>query len=344
LVADFRNDLHSNISQLTALFLQLHNAIAGLLPHTLDDAVAFDRARAAAVLLYREVIRRELLPKLLDPRVDALYGARRPILEPNPSPGIAVEFAAGIFRFGHAMVREKYELVGNGGYIGVILQQSMANNPHASMPLRADLLVRWGRFFQLPGQAAPEPSKALVPVPPGHLLVGNRPPLEGDADDRRSMMYRDLNAALLFGLWSPYALATAIKRADRRFDFLPSKPVVEAAIANWLAAQREFSGAPRATRKIAANPPLPFYALFEAWWAEGGNGLRLGPLGSVVTAEAICGALEHGRPAFEGAALDASLQAVDPALERLARQASMAGIVTLVAGHYGWNQVTPAFV
>lgn len=343
LLADERNDQHSNLSQLTALFLQLHNTILGLLPGGMPAAAAFETAKRATVLLYRDIVRRELLPKILDPRVDAIYAQRAPVLEPQePDPRVTLEFSAGAFRFGHAMIRGHYELVGSGGYIGNIVQQTMLLKS-TSMPLGAEWLVRWSRFFDLPGKPPAQRSLCYVPTPPAHTTGGQPPPLTGDVHDTRGgLTYRDATTALLFGLWTPYALSRRIRGTAPQFDFLPRPAAAKAAIRTWLADGPLFAGAPDAQAAIAAAAPLPFYVLFEAWWQ--GDGIRLGPLGSVLVAETICGALERTRPDYETGDLAASLAALDPALAPLAARSGMAGIITFVAEANGWQATTPAFL
>lgn len=343
LLADVRNDQHSNLSQLTALFLQLHNAILGLLPPGMPAATAFETARRAVVLLYRDAVRRELLPRILDARVDAIYAQRAPVLEQAVDDArVTLEFSAGAFRFGHAMIRGHYELVGSGGYIGNIVLQTMAN-PHARMPLGAEWLVRWSRFFDLPGMAPAQRSLCYVPTPPGHTTGGHPPPLAGDVHDTRGgLTYRDATTALLFGLWTPHALSRRIRAREPQFDFLPRPTAARAAIRTWLADGPLFAQAPDARAAIAAAAPLPFYVLFEAWWQ--GDGKRLGPLGSILVAETICGALARTRPAYETDDLAASLAALDPALAPLAARAGMAGIITFVAEAHGWQATSPAFL
>ena len=46
---------------------------------------------------------------------------------------------------------------------------------------------------------------------------------------------------------------------------------------------------------LANDPPLPLFILFEAMRQPRAEGLHLGPLGSIIVAEVIFGALEHAR-------------------------------------------------
>ena len=74
LIADPRNDDHLIISQLTALFHQLHNIIYAKLSDTqagpssdLQNYRQFLEARKIAALAYRSVIINDLLKLLLEP-------------------------------------------------------------------------------------------------------------------------------------------------------------------------------------------------------------------------------------------------------------------------------------
>jgi hypothetical protein len=46
---------------------------------------------------------------------------------------------------------------------------------------------------------------------------------------------------------------------------------------------------------ISNDPPLPFFVLFEAMQQPQAEGLHLGPLGSIIVAEVVFGAIERAR-------------------------------------------------
>jgi len=114
LLADPRNDQHLLLSQTVVLFMALHNAILGMLPparracHAGGGLAAADErfscARAATELIYRAILRRDILPRILHPDISALYAKERPLFGPTWQ-GVPLEFSHGAFRFGHAMVR-----------------------------------------------------------------------------------------------------------------------------------------------------------------------------------------------------------------------------------------------
>src|SRR4051812_571027 len=89
LVADPRNDDHAIMSQLTALFALLHNGLIDLARrhepaggHNARFGAAYTRflcARGALTSIYHNIIRKDLMRRLLDPAIYAAYCG------PNPS-------------------------------------------------------------------------------------------------------------------------------------------------------------------------------------------------------------------------------------------------------------------
>ena len=96
LIADSRNDQSALLAQVTALFQMLHNAILEMIPQpgTLPakarreaTAARFAVAREATTLVFRAILRADLLPRLLDPAVLAHYANPSPDLLDRPEAG-----------------------------------------------------------------------------------------------------------------------------------------------------------------------------------------------------------------------------------------------------------------
>ena len=365
LVADQRNDSHSLISQVTSLFQLLHNALVELLPQGDTGTVGarirghnlrFAVAREATTLIWRHLLRQDILPRILHPAVRALYaGAAPALLEAGPGPGLPLEFSHGAFRFGHAMARDSYHFgeAEEPLALGTTLRQSSARSPDL-MPLRRIWVAQWSRFFHLPGQQQPNLSKRIGPQMSSHFVTDGLfdPLAEGDP---WGLAYRDLLSASLAGLHSVDSLAAQVLalRPDlaAASPLLASRAARQQALIGWLGQRPRVSRLGAAdVAALAVEPPLPFYVMFEAEHEAAGR--TLGALGSVLVAETLYGAL--ARDPLPAEAGGGSLAAQ---LDRLCAQwlgpfrfhpqpacDDMAGLVGFLARHWRLEQVDPPFI
>ena len=77
---------------------------------------------------------------------------------------------------------------------------------------------------------------------------------------------------------------------------LPTAPTASASSANGWLREPAYGGLTAEDIETLANdPPLPFFILFEAMQQPQAEGLRLGPLGSIIVSEVIFGALASAR-------------------------------------------------
>jgi hypothetical protein len=314
LVADPRNDDHAIMSQLTALFALLHNGLVDMVrrgePATGINAnlgAAYRRflcARDALTLIYHNIIRKDLMRRVLHPAIHAAYCGPTPDFIDRPVPGMAgqnswqipLEFSHGAFRFGHAMVRPEYVINDLSTHdLNTTLEKTSANDP-VNMPLDSTWIVRWSRFFEIKG-SRPNFSRRMGPYLSDGL--GNDQIFPAfDQTNRVGLLYRDLLGSALAGLWSVDALIAEI--AVRRPHFvnmsrlLADRTFRVNQLREWLVSEPSYG---RLTAEdietLAADPPLPFFILFEAMRQPQAEGLRLGPLGSIIVSEVIFGALEH---------------------------------------------------
>lgn len=344
LLVDPRNDDNSNVSQVTVLFAALHNAIVDILAKAKGDRdMAYGVAREAATLIYRRVLRADLLPRLLHPKVMTHYkglDAARFLDAGAADPhAMALEFCAGAFRCGHAMVRETYRINDATDHdLGEILRATSGGGAGA-MPLRRTWIIRWSRFFALTGagMARPNPSRRLRPQHSPGLLDQMFFRAVDDAQ-QIGLAYRDLLVAGIAGLHGVDALwdhIAARQPALAKLSPHAGAAARQAALQAWLAAQG-LSAADAAA--IAAAPPLPFYVLFEAEAER--RGLSLGVLGSIIVAETMLGILardplpserEGGGPAAALRRLAAAAKVKADTLAPLAKVADMPGLVRLAA-------------
>ncbi len=326
LLADPRNDDHAMISQMAGLWQTLHNHILDLIPAALPIArlpaaeQAYRRffcARFVTTLIFRNILLKDVLPLILHPDIHRLYSGAKPPQADANFPGekndIPVEFLAGAFRFGHAMVRDHY-LVNSDIGVGseFALRQSSLRRP-SDLPLNANWLIDWSRFFALTDRV-PNFSHRIGPVFAGTLSDSRLfPPLS--AMDRPGLPDRDLVTASYSGLWSVPALCTEL-RAQGLAAVLPDYASWKDKLRAWLA-EPPPGGidydplSPGQIERLVNDPPLPFFVLFEAGQAIGGTpsptdaaageSLHLGALGSIIVAETIYGTLARTPIAFEDA-------------------------------------------
>jgi hypothetical protein len=365
LVADQRNDSHSLISQVTSLFQLLHNALVAMQPEgntaTIGHRVRghnlrFAVAREATTLIWRHLVRTDILPRILHPAVRALYAeGTSPLLETDAGEGIPLEFTHGAFRFGHAMARDSYHF-GDAEEplpLGTTLRQSSGRSPDL-MPIRRIWVAQWSRFFRLEGQQQPNLSKRIGPQMSGNFVTDGLfdPLAEGDP---WGLAYRDLISAGLAGLHSVDSLCARVLQLRpelaKHSPMLADRAARQQALIGWLG-QR-----PRVSRlgagdiaALAVEPPLPFYVMFEA--EREAEGRHLGVLGSLIVAETLHGAMARDPLPAESGGGDLATQ-----LDRLCAEwlgafrfrplpalDDMAGLVGFLAQHYRLEQVDPPFI
>jgi hypothetical protein len=321
LIADPRNDAHAILAQLTALFHLLHNQIVSLIgepeerPHSINERLyrRYLCARTVVTLIYRNIIRHDLMGRTLRPDVYDRYKDLRDASQLlDREDGAPLEFSHGAFRFGHALVRSQYTINSDTPQGIEKAVHRTSQRALGEGPLGADWLVDWAHFF-LP--AAQEP--ALQPdaginfahtIGPQYasMLGDNSVLFPKDQAGGQGLAYRDLRSAAYAGMWSVPALCDELRRHGLQ-EIVPDYGSWKPQIADWL--RREVSDAAvefpdAAVEAISNDPPLPFFVLYEAAYsARPGEplGRRLGAVGSILVAESIYGALLRHPIAFESA-------------------------------------------
>jgi len=332
LIVDPRNDDHAILSQMTTLFAILHNGLVDHLAHQEGptDARAsieashrrFLCARGATTLIYRNVVRNDLMRRFLHPAVYQAYSGETPrfldaeahqsgplglsrLEEKDEDWRVPLEFSHGVFRFGHALVRNQYrinelatnELVEN-------LQKTSLSDP-VNMPLNESWIVQWSQFFEIDG-SRPNLSRRIGPKFADALGSDQIFPAI-DETNRVGLSYRDLMSASLVGLWSLDALLEKLRRLRPDLiglsQLLANREWRVRRLAAWL---REDPAYGRLTEEdiatLSEDPPLPFFFLFEAAFDPETEGMKLGVLGSMLAAEVLFGVLTRDRlPAEIGA-------------------------------------------
>jgi hypothetical protein len=371
LVADPRNDDHAVMSQLTALFALLHNGLIDVIRRQEHGRGPNDRfgaaykrflcARDALTLIYHNILRKDLMRRVIDPAIYATYSGLTPqFIDPPAAAGFALrdwqvpfEFSHGAFRFGHAMVRPEYCINDLSTHdLNNTLEKSSANDP-ANMPLDETWMIQWSRFFEIKG-SKPNYSRRIGPYLSDGL--GNDRIFPAfDETERVGLLYRDLLGAGIAGMWSVDALIAEI--AVRRPHFVAmSRLLADRAyrvdqLREWLAAAPAYGAlTPEDIETLSKDPPLPFFILFEAMRQPQAEGLRLGTLGSIIVSEVIFGALAGDPRSSGGGALADQLADLSseyyPAnfFQDIPNISSMAQLVEFTTEIAELQQAVPAFL
>jgi hypothetical protein len=379
LLGDPRNDDHAIISQLTALFSLTHNALVDMVsrgePASASHAhlgASYKRflcAREGLTAIYHNIIRKDLMRRLLHPAIYAAYSGATPGFIERPEQAgataanagpqdewrIPLEFSLGAFRFGHAMVRHEYVINELSTHDLVnTLEKTSANDP-LNMPLDSTWIVRWSRFFEIAG-SRPNYSRRIGPFLSDGLGHDRIFPAV-DQTNRVGLLYRDLLGSALAGMWSVDALIGELGRRRPQLvagsRLLADRGFRVSQIRDWLASEAAYSPLTiNDIETLANDPPLPLFIWFEAMRQEGSEGMHLGPLGSIIVAEVVFGALERARtPAANGAgslidALAAIAAEYYPTnvFAEIPEIARMDQLVEFTADIGGLRQAVPAFL
>lgn len=371
LVADPRNDDHALISQLTMVFSHLHNIFVDLqgagpanaptLDFTQDAAKCFANAREATTLVYRHVIRNDLLKRLLHPAVHAAYSTGSPPfldqIAGARAAGVPLEFSHAAFRFGHAMVKDSYHVNDSSPVFGQFTKDgigrfSSARNPRMeAMP--AAWLVRWSNFFNFPGITDPNRinlSRRIGPATPLSLSAPAIGPIDPSAGS--GIFYRDLISGELANLWPVPDLLAAMRDHEALAPIVNGSPLLrndlwQNEIMAWLrggdfqGSPRPWAGLPEGTEDddiaaLSIDPPLLFFLLFEAFKDPDSRGCRLGRFGSILVADPLFAELNNKLESERlFGLLSEQLKSVHPAFGDAAfdRPVTMATVIRFVDRH-----------
>ncbi len=350
LAADARNDDHAIISQMTVRRIceAQHALYAGLPKPPEEDNLAYLRfacAQTAVVLVYRRIVVNDVLRRILHPEIFAWY-ERQGFQPTDTRAGVPLEFTHGAFRFGHAMVRQTYRINSDTPLqMGRALEQSSQRQP-TFLPVSTDWHIDWTRFFLVSQQ---EPNLSSRIGPRYVTVLGDEmlfPGLDEDTDIP-GLACRDLVSACYAGMWSVPMLFGELRRGPLK-HLVPDFAEWHAPIKAWLDESTKNAAEKLDDDDIGdliADPPMPFFILLEAAFSNDaiapsstseGGGRHLGPVGSIIVAETILGAIRDHRISFEDAGPDLAARmrkAADrliggaPVLEPLARIQTMPDLI-----------------
>jgi hypothetical protein len=320
LIGDTRNDENLIVAQLHVSFLKFHNNVLDWLaenPGPESDASAFDRAKQVVQWHYQWITVHDFLRSIARPDVvdGLLDGTITPVFDPSPDdPFMPLEFSIAAFRFGHSMVRGRYDwnknfgtpadppfstfeqlfqFTGNGGFAG---------------PLEV-LPANWPAQFERLTGAEPTPADAPDGTPARFArkidthFAGPLNDLRNEGSTADSIWVRRILKRLAVrNLLRGYRLALPTGQAVAAALGIPPLTIREL-LSNTdpTVDDNEFPvDSPLNDALIdggfVTNTPLWFYILREAETLEDGE--RLGPVGSRIVAETIIGQIRTDPDAF----------------------------------------------
>jgi len=323
LIGDARNDSHAILAQLVVMFhhfqrkiladIEANQNISSTGSDIVDAQRNFVATQSACAMIFRSIVRNDVLRKILHPDVRAAYESNAVRIVDSPQVvgsgpwQVPVEFSFGFFRFGHSMIRSTYAfnsktLDDKRFDIWKILHHTSEQDP-LSMPFEDKWTIDWRQFF------GSDPTKSNFSVKIGPW---SRCDLEhavrGPDVDEPGLTARDLTSSVATQPWSVRALAQALIPTHGNLfgssPYLagdlsdPNNPPWNGAIHDWLKQRRAQGGdnlSDGDIKTLAADPPIPFFSRFEAGMDPAIGGTHLGVLTSIVVADVLYGVFRDDR-------------------------------------------------
>lgn len=269
LVGDARNDTHLFISQLHLAFLHFHNRVVDRLRGAgANPEKVFDQAAQFVRWHYQWIVLHEFLPLSVG---DDLV---RELLEDGPKlcrfegrPFIPIEFSDGAYRFGHAQIREAYDV--NQDLRSVPIFPTLVG----ICPVTPERRIDWKLFFEFEGAEPPQASRRISPqLVPALMRLPQALVGQVSRPEFSSLAARDLYRGHSVALPSGEAIARALGLTP--------------CIATEL----------RAVTSEWSETPFWLYALAEAEVQYKGE--HLGEVGGRIVAEVIFELLRHDPTSF----------------------------------------------
>ena len=289
LIGDHRNDENLLVAQTHLAFLKFHNAVCDKLAK--DGTPAADIFREARQLVtwhYQWLVLHDWVERLTEPGTVAkiLHNGRK-FYRFKKTPYMPVEFSAAAYRLGHSMVRQSYPhnkhftdadfslLFLFSGLSGSIVGD-LADTAGGFATLPSNWIIDWRRFHEV-GASGGAPVDLTKTRRLDPYLADALHNLPGDGGN---LAFRNLKRGVNLGLPSGQDVAKHLK---------VKKPLTPDEIASD--SNGSTDGATAKANGLHTETPLWYYILKEAKVRH--NGLRLGPVGSIIVSEVFVG-LVHG--------------------------------------------------
>jgi hypothetical protein len=301
LIGDPRNDENTIISQLHVAFLHAHNKL-------LDEARPPNKFRKAKRRLrrhYQHIVLHDFLKQIADPQIVDDTIERNRVYDPADDDEffMPLEFSVAAFRFGHSMVRAKYDFNLNfnrsgdpntfAASLGLLFTFTALSGQlgfgQGTDKLPENWIIEWENFFDPQGgeplsKARRIDTELVEPLEHLRIVTGEE---EGDPTNRlpAKLAVRNLLRGYLLRLPTGQAVARALQEkldGVRDIPVLTPEQITEAA-----ANQEQIDVLEARDGLFLDRTPLWYYILAEA--AVLGGGQHLGPVGSTIVAEVLVG-------------------------------------------------------
>jgi len=285
LIGDPRNDENIIVSQLQLAFIKLHDRVVDRVKQeqNLSGPALFEEARRRVTWHYQWVVVHDFLRRIAGGTIvdDVLQPGPTPTSPPTVdlqffgwqnAPFMPVEFSVAAYRFGHSMVRPRYDL--NDVVTGVPIfaaRDKPQNREHLGgfRRLPSEWTIDWGHFVKI-GRSRPQPSRRLNTRLARPLM---KLPRALDAG-RNPLAVLNLRRGKALQLPSGQTVATAMGQTPLTAAELDLARLGLSAVHRTILEQ---------------DTPLWFYLLKEAEVRSSGE--RLGPVGGRIVAEVLVGLL-----------------------------------------------------
>jgi hypothetical protein len=303
LIGDPRNDENILVSQLHVTMLQFHNKVIDMVAATtpLTGDNLFKEAQRLVRWHYQWVVVNDFLRRIVGAEVVAdilrtetfrggdqefsITCPRFRFYQPANDAYIPVEFSVAAYRFGHSMIRGRYDINtfvktvrGDKGPIPIFGSEQPPDelsNLNGFRRLPPQWAVEWDFFFPTPGAPALPQQSLLIDAQLAKPLATLPPSVA--ADPPISLAERNLQRGLRLGL----PAGTTVARAMGVEPLTPAQLGLEDLSAD-----------------LGLHPPLWYYVLKEAEVVQ--QGKKLGPVGGRIVAEVLLGILANDPLSYLG--------------------------------------------
>lgn len=308
LIGDPRNDENLPVAQTHVAFIKFHNEVVNRLEKAgfAQDQI-FESARQEVVRHFHRIILDDYLPRILDQ--DVLTTVLNGDIEwckgkTKTDLFMPLEFSVAAFRFGHSMVRSRYEWNSyhtsrkpykSPAKLGELFEQTSFSGKLGFPNLPSHWVIDWRRFYEFRDFPDDFPdghpvqdidfnfSRKIDTAFDLHLDTIPNFPQEGFAPSQHALSTRNLLRGFTLNLPTGEEVAERLREEPLKRAQITSGPyLVESAAHKALLDDPVLNG----------RTPLWYYILKEAE-AELNGGNRLGKVGSRIVAETLIGLIRN---------------------------------------------------